>query len=110
MIKNAAKGHTSWKHQRITALVMILSLVFFLVTLCCHKSGTAQDLLNWLQHPLGKTCAFLAMNTLFYHSFLGIKMILEDYLPIKAVQQAALFVSFILHLFFATLGSILILF
>jgi succinate dehydrogenase / fumarate reductase membrane anchor subunit len=109
-LKSSAKGHSVWRHQRVTAIILLLSLCFILVTLCCQRHGTGQELLHWLHHPASKAFAFIALNTLFYHSFLGIKMVLEDYIHLKAIRQACLFISFILHLFFAAFGSILILF
>lgn len=110
ILKSSAKGHRGWRHQRVTAMILLISLGFILITLCCHRHGTGQNLLQWLHHPLAKTFAFVSINTLFYHSFLGIKMILEDYIHLKTLCQASLFVSFVLHLFFAAFGSILILF
>ncbi|MBX9977494.1 MAG: succinate dehydrogenase, hydrophobic membrane anchor protein [Alphaproteobacteria bacterium] len=107
-IISSEKGSTSWKHQRLTAVILMLSLLFFTCALFVGHASTYSEITQWLRKPYIAALLILSLCTLFYHSFLGLKMIIEDYVHQRQLRQAVLFVIFILHIFFAILGSFLV--
>lgn len=105
---SSEKGSTSWKHQRLTAVILMISLLFFASALFMGHTSTYPEITQWLRKPYIGGFLILSLCTLFYHSFLGLKMIIEDYVHQRQLRQAVLFVIFILHIFFAILGTLLV--
>ncbi len=106
---SSEKGLTPWKHQRLTAVILLFAVAFFIYAFCVTIKASQADIILWLQKPLIKGFCLLSLGALFYHSFLGLKMIVEDYLHHKHLRQAVLFLMLIAHVFFTLLGGLLIL-
>ncbi len=86
----------------------MLSLIFFASTVFIGRASSYPEIMAWLRKPFIAALLILSLATLFYHSFLGLKMIIEDYVHPRSLRQAVLFIVFVLHIFFAILGSLLV--
>ncbi len=107
-LKSFEKGSTHWKHQRLTAVVLMFLLLFFLSAVVMHQSSSYQEIVFWLRKPYISATLIITLTALFYHSFLGIRMVVEDYVHTKALRRAVMFTSFIMHIFLAVLATLLV--
>jgi succinate dehydrogenase / fumarate reductase membrane anchor subunit len=102
------KGATHFKHQRLTALALVFLLLFFLGAIVFHQQSSYIEIVVWLKKPYIATLLMVTLVTLFYHSFLGIRVIVEDYVHTKHLRQTLLFLSLVTHVFLASLSVFLI--
>lgn len=118
------KGSTAWIHQRLTALCVILGLLILSLALVFFKGHASLELTlggfviepmtlmekiaYGMRHPMIASVMILTLSAAFYHSFLGIRMILEDYIPKPMMRHGCIFASLLLHLFFAILAVVVI--
>ena len=107
-LNSFAKGSLHFKHQRLTALMLMMLVLFFLSSLVMHQNSSYQEIVFWVRKPYVSALLILTMAALFYHSFLGIKVILEDYVHTKHLVRALLFTSFALHAFLGVLSILLV--
>jgi succinate dehydrogenase / fumarate reductase membrane anchor subunit len=94
----AGGGWHHWWLQRLSALALAplgVWLLVSLVTLPDLGYGTARA---WLGVPLHGLLMSLAVLVAAYHSWLGVAVVIEDYVPSKARRFAALLVAQFLHL------------
>jgi succinate dehydrogenase / fumarate reductase, membrane anchor subunit len=94
----AGGGSHHWWMQRVSALALALLgiwLVVALVALPDHGYGTVRA---WLSAPLNGLLMALAVLAAAYHSWLGVRVVIEDYVPNAARKVAALLVAQFLHL------------
>jgi len=83
---SAREGTGHWWAQRVTALALApLSLWFlwFVATLPCSDAlvvGTA------LGHPLNALLMLAFVFSLFYHAYLGLQVVIEDYVHPRALE------------------------
>jgi succinate dehydrogenase / fumarate reductase membrane anchor subunit len=106
----SVKGGTQhWWAQRVTAVAMIpltLWLVFSLLLLPDLDYETARA---WLRDPLSGFLACLLVPVVAYHSYLGVAVVIEDYVHGEGLKLLGLLVSKFLHVLAAGAGIFAIL-
>lgn len=107
-ITRTKKGHLFWLHQRLTAILFVLGLGGVLVTTFLSGVATLDGFIAWMRNPLGATFLTLVMLSLYYHSFLGLKMIIEDYVHKLILRASLLFFVGFIHIVAALLAVIFI--
>lgn len=101
---SAGEGAATWWSERLTALALV-PLTFWLVFSVLNLSGmTRQEAVGWLQTPLNAVLLVLFLITMFYHSFLGLRVVIEDYVHREWMKVATLIFLKFAHLFFAALS------
>ncbi|HWL69920.1 MAG TPA: succinate dehydrogenase, hydrophobic membrane anchor protein [Geminicoccus sp.] len=86
---SAKEGVHHWKLQRITAiseLILELWLVFQLIRMA--GSGYS-EWLSWFGSPLNASLLALWIISVFYHTKLGLQVVIEDYVHRPATKIAA---------------------
>lgn len=88
-------GSHHWRSQRYSALVLLLLTPWLLwlgVSLAGADYATASAAMS---SPLNAGMAIFLAGTLFYHTQLGLQVVIEDYVHIAALEFALLlFVRF----------------
>lgn len=86
--KPTAKGAYHWWLQRLTAIALVPLAIWFVFAVAMLESASYATVLGWLQSPA--TAIFLALFIIitFYHTQLGLQVIIEDYVSgrLKAVS------------------------
>lgn len=82
----AHRGTGHWLAQRLTALALIPLLVWFVATLFLHLFAARSDLIAWLHNPITAFFVGLALVTAFYHGYLGVRVVIEDYIHLLPVK------------------------
>ena len=100
---SAHEGVHHWWHQRVTAIGLIaLGLWFFWVIIQIHNQPYA-EILNWAARPWNATGFALLTGVGFYHSYLGLQVIIEDYVHNNSLKRLTLLQSSFYHITVAVL-------
>jgi len=93
-----AKGAAEhWWMQRLTAVALVLLGIWFAVELLVLPDFSYRTVLAWVHRPYSSVMLILFVLTVAYHSFLGVQVVIEDYLATKALKVAALMGSAFAH-------------
>jgi len=88
-------GSQHWRSQRYSALILLFSTSWILwlgVSLAGADYATAS---NMMSSPFNAGMAILLAGTVFYHTLLGLQVVIEDYVHIPALEfMLLLFVRF----------------
>lgn len=100
----SAKGGTEhWWAQRLTAVALVPLGLWFAVSLAVLDELTHAALTAWIAEPLTAVLLILTVLTALYHSYLGVQVVVEDYVSGKA-KLVVLVLSAFAHAFLAVAG------
>jgi len=87
---SAHSGFSDWYWQRLSAVVLALLLPLAFVLLLAVYAGylDQQGLLHILDHTVSRVLHTLLIFALIVHAYLGLKIILEDYVHVLAWRIA----------------------
>ena len=82
----AKSGLSHWWHQRLTAIAMV-GLVVWMCALVVMLAGADFDsAMRLLSHPINAAILILFVGVGFWHSALGLQVVLEDYVAHEGVR------------------------
>ncbi len=89
---SAHHGLHHWKAQRLTAVSSLLLGVWFLYALFTLKGADHAVFTAWLAQPVNAILMILTVVSFFYHAWLGLQVVVEDYIHdefLKIVKLSA---------------------
>jgi succinate dehydrogenase / fumarate reductase membrane anchor subunit len=93
-----AKGAAEhWWLQRLTAVALVPLCVWFAYGVLTLPSLGYAAVAAWVQRPATGILLTLFVGTAAYHSFLGVQVVIEDYVTGKASRVAMLMASAFAH-------------
>ena len=104
---SAGHGTEHWWAQRISAVALIPLAPWFLLRLAFLESLNYEDLLGCFQGLGDATLLTAFLLTLLYHSELGVRVVLEDYVG-GGLRVACLIISKLAHIGLALAGLLAI--
>ena len=82
----AKSGLSHWWHQRLTAIAMV-GLVAWMCALVVMLAGADfESAMRLLSHPLNAAILILFVGVGFWHSALGLQVVLEDYVAHEGIR------------------------
>ena len=82
----AKSGLSHWWHQRLTAIAMV-GLVAWMCALVVMLAGAdVESAMRLLSHPLNAAILILFVGVGFWHSALGLQVVLEDYVAHEGIR------------------------
>ena len=79
-------GLSHWWHQRLTAIAMV-GLVAWMCALVVMLAGADfESAMRLLSHPLNAAILILFVGVGFWHSALGLQVVLEDYVAHEGIR------------------------
>lgn len=105
---SAKDGTSHFWHQRLTALALIPLVLWFGFGLASLPSDYA-TLTGFIQQPTVAVGLILLIIMVFYHSQLGLQIVLEDYVSSHAKRTVAIILCGFLNLVFALVGIVAVL-
>ena len=78
---HSGEAVSHWWKQRLTAIALIPLSLWFVISLLLHVNADYQHFILWLRTPWTATLMILFLVSLFYHGYLGIQVVVEDYVP-----------------------------
>ncbi len=103
-----ASGHGSghWLGQRFSALILLLLSICIIANLIKISSMDLGEIIEFLKKPSIVSLLIIFSGTAFYHSSLGMQVVIEDYVKCRILRVLSIFlVKFVA---FATLISLIV--
>lgn len=79
MVKGVMTGLRAWLVQRVTAVIMLVLLLFFSIRLVLEPFKTYEAWREWVGDPLISIIIALFFGALLLHSWVGLRNIILDY-------------------------------
>ena len=76
---SAKDGVEHWWFQRLTAVALVPLTTWFVASIIAHTTSDYERFIAWLSTPLTTTCMTLLLIAMFYHTALGLQVVIEDY-------------------------------
>jgi succinate dehydrogenase / fumarate reductase membrane anchor subunit len=93
-----AKGAAEhWWYQRLTAVALVPLALWFAVGLATLPDFSYAAVAGWVHRPVTSILLILFVGAAAYHSFLGVQVVVEDYVTGKGSRAAALMASAFAH-------------
>jgi succinate dehydrogenase / fumarate reductase membrane anchor subunit len=102
---SAKQGVSHWWVQRVTAVALVPLTLWFVIKLLGLPSLGFVDVRAWVADGWTPVLLIMLLGAMAWHSALGIQVVLEDYIRLKALKVAALFTSTIFHVLVTLAGS-----
>jgi len=84
----AKSGLAHWWHQRLTAIAMIGLVAWMCVIVVMLVGADYAGAIAILSHPVNAALIMLFIGVGFWHSSLGLQVVLEDYVAHEGVRLA----------------------
>jgi succinate dehydrogenase / fumarate reductase, membrane anchor subunit len=81
---SAKKGAQRWWAERVTAVALVPLSLWFIASIIAYASSDYVVLITWLKMPLPTCLMILLLIVLFYHSSLGLQVVIGDYVHSNA--------------------------
>jgi len=91
---SAKGGVRPWKAERVTAIALLPVTLWFVGSMIAHTGSDYSSFAAWLGTPFATICMILLLIALFYHSALGLEVVVEDYVHSNIKFGAILVVRF----------------
>lgn len=95
--------------QRVTAVALIPLVIWFVYGVTCHASGDYVAAAQWVSMPWNTVLLIALVAAGFWHSALGVQVVIEDYIGTEFTKIASLLVSQLLHALLALAAIVSIL-
>ena len=87
---SAKSGSAHWWGQRVSALALIPLSLWFAGSVLQLSHADYTGVIIWLHTPWVAVLLSLFLVTLLYHAYLGVQVVIEDYVHTKPVEIASL--------------------
>jgi succinate dehydrogenase / fumarate reductase membrane anchor subunit len=93
--KGGAAEH--WWVQRLTAVALVLLGLWFAIELALLDDFSYRTVAAWVARPYSSVMLILFVIAAGYHSYLGVRVVIEDYVHGKGARVVALLASTFAH-------------
>lgn len=76
---SAKEGVEQWWMARVSAVALIPLTSWFVASIIAHTDSDYVTFIVWLRMPLVSILMVLLLIALFYHTALGLQVVIEDY-------------------------------
>jgi succinate dehydrogenase / fumarate reductase membrane anchor subunit len=106
---SAKEGVQHWWMQRVTAVALV-PLILWLVVAVIELAGAERGaLVAWLHNPMPAVLMIGLLVATFYHTALGLQVVIEDYIHSEAWKLTAIIAVRLLCILFVVRGVLAVL-
>jgi succinate dehydrogenase / fumarate reductase membrane anchor subunit len=106
---SAKSGSGHWYAQRVSAVALVVLGLWFLGSLLWLGDLGHAAVVRWLQSPLQAALCALFVLASAYHAWLGLQVVIEDYIGHKGVRLVALVGTKFVYIVAAVVGTLAVL-
>lgn len=106
---SAKDGTHHWWAQRLSALALIPLSIWFVASLLSLTGESHQNFALWASGPFTASLLILLIVATFYHAWLGLQVVVEDYVHTTGLKLALLLALKAACILLATIGMISVL-
>lgn len=97
----AKDGTSHWWGQRISAVALLFLGLWFAISLATMSGFNHAEAVTFIGRPINSILLLLLSLSLAYHSYLGLQVVIEDYVHTPGTKLVALLLSRFAHLLLA---------
>ena len=97
----AKDGTSHWWGQRVSAIALLFLGLWFAFCLAMMSGFSHAETVSFIGRPINSILLLLLSATLAYHSYLGIQVVIEDYVHAPGIKVIALIMSRFAHVLLA---------
>jgi succinate dehydrogenase / fumarate reductase, membrane anchor subunit len=94
---SAGDGASHWWVQRVTAIALVPLTLWFVISILRQPLQDYPVMVAWLAQPWVAVFTILLVITLAWHSWLGVQVVVEDYVHGKGAKTFLLLLSTFVH-------------
>lgn len=106
---SAKEGVEHWWAQRLTAIALVPLALWFVSSVIGLVGADLETVQGWVSLPLPAILLILLLIATFYHTFLGLQVVIEDYVHGEFAKLALLIILRLLCFGFAVAGMFAVL-
>ncbi|MGH8328309.1 MAG: succinate dehydrogenase, hydrophobic membrane anchor protein [Steroidobacteraceae bacterium] len=106
---SAHEGVEHWWAQRLTAAALVILGIWFLVSLLTLRVYDHASVVAWMGGGWTTVMLILLVLVAAWHSLLGVRVVIEDYVHTAGTKTAALVLITFVHVLLAAAGAIAVL-
>ena len=97
----ARDGTSHWWGQRVSAIALLFLGLWFAASLATMSGFSHAEAVSFIGRPINSILLLLLSLTLAYHSYLGLQVVIEDYVNAPGIKMMALILSRFAHVLLA---------
>lgn len=106
---SAKSGFHHWWNQRISAIALIPLSLWFGFSLLLLPGANYTEVVDWIRLPWNAVLLISFIVSSFYHAFLGVQVVVEDYIHIEWLKIGSILATKLLLMFLALLSVVAVL-
>ena len=106
---SAKEGVQHWWMQRVTAVALVALVLWLAVAVIGLVGADRGAMVAWMHQPMSAVLMILLLVAMFYHTALGLQVVIEDYVHGEAWKLTALIAMRLLCLLFTVRGVLAVL-
>ena len=87
---SAKSGTGHWWSQRVTAVALVPLTLWFVFALASHSGAGHDEIVAWIGQPFNAVLMISTVAVTFYHAYLGLQVVIEDYVHGEAAKLSLL--------------------
>ncbi len=88
-----SRGSLHWKWQRITAMLLVPLTIWFMFSIVHYTDSEFDVLAAWIARPWVAVSLVLYLAAMFWHAWLGVQVVIEDYIHSPRLNSVSLLLS-----------------
>ena len=101
---SAKEGVEHWWLQRITAVALVPLSLWFVIAIIRLVGADLDSVRDWVSNPLPAILLVLLLFATFYHSSLGLQVVIEDYVHGELTKLSLVIIVRLAYFAFAVAG------
>jgi succinate dehydrogenase / fumarate reductase, membrane anchor subunit len=106
---SAKEGVEHWWVQRVTAVALVPLVLWFVIAVIGLVGADRAAVIAWVKSPMPAVFLILLLVATFYHTALGLQVVIEDYVHGEGLRLGALLAMRFLCIVLALRGVIAVL-
>jgi succinate dehydrogenase / fumarate reductase membrane anchor subunit len=95
--QGSAGGSHHWWAQRVGSIALIPLAIWLAMGLLHLPNLSHEAVRTWLAHPVNAVLMLITIPVLAHHSYLGVQVVIEDYVHTKSRKVATMLLVQFLH-------------
>lgn len=87
---SAKEGTRHWWHQRLTAIALVPLTLWFVIAILARLNSSHTETIEWISFPLNTVLLIALLISTFYHTILGLQVVIEDYVHVEWTKVSLL--------------------
>ncbi len=87
---SAKEGVSHWWSQRMSAVALVPLTLWFVASVTSHIGADHAAMTAWIGSPMTAGLFILLIAATFYHAYLGLQVVIEDYVHSESLKVVSL--------------------